>query len=101
MARILHIFLSKPFSVENGNINPTAHEEVAMIQGGLFDELIFDEHADESLLRQIYGVTPVQIRMMKMGLRFGYVSREDVMTYLTLPKKGFGRRLFEDRAPSC
>ena len=72
-----------------------------MIQGGLFDELIFDEHADDALLRQVYGVTPVQIRMMKMGLRFGYVSREDVMMYLTLPRRTPDRRMFHGRAPSC
>lgn len=57
-----------------------------MIQEGLFDELIFDEHADEALLRQIYAVNPIQIRMMKMGLRFGYVSREDVVSYLSAPR---------------
>jgi hypothetical protein len=63
-----------------------------MIQGGLFDEVIFDEHADETLLNQIYGVSPVQIRMMKLGLRFGYVSRDDVVTYLKAPRGGRQRQ---------
>lgn len=62
-----------------------------MIQEGLFDELIFDEHADESLLRQVYDVNPVQIRLMKMGLRFGYVSRADVIAYLKTPRGPRGR----------
>ena len=70
-----------------------------MIQEGLFDELIFDEHADDTLLRQIYGVTPVQIRMMKMGLRFGYVSREDVVSYLSTPRKRL-HRLFSKGQPA-
>lgn len=83
----------------------THDKEDAMIQEGLFDELIFDEHADEMLLRQIYGVTPVQIRMMKMGLRFGYVSRQDVLSYLKTPRRGLERvyrkRIMLTRSPAA
>jgi hypothetical protein len=54
-----------------------------MIQQGLFGEPHFDPHIEDDRLARVFKTTPVEIRMMKLGLQQGVLSRTDVQTYLT------------------
>ena len=58
-----------------------------MIQQGLFGKAGFDTRIDDERLARFFRTTPVEIRMMKIGLRRGVLTKHDVLVYLEQRQK--------------
>ena len=53
-----------------------------MIQQGLFGDAGFDARVDDDRLALYFRTKPVEIRMMKIGLRRGVLTKKDIRSYL-------------------
>ena len=58
-----------------------------MIQQGLFGNAGFDTRIDDERLARYFQATAVEIRMMKIGLRRGVLTKNDVLVYLQQRQK--------------